>query len=87
MNKNGLIILVEIGVFVLKRKKGQWAGTSNYNKAPWVSKDEKKIEIMLGNGLSIMLESELLSIGLIIIFLENEEDQLLVIIFWTNYKS
>ena len=42
---------------------------------------------MLGNGLSIMLESELLSIGLIIIFLENGEDQLLVIIFWTNYKS
>ena len=42
---------------------------------------------MLGNGLSIMLESELLSIGLIIIFLKNGEDQLLVIIFWTNYKS
>ena len=42
---------------------------------------------MLGNGLSIMLESELLSIGLIINFLYNEEDQLLVIIFWTNYKS
>ena len=42
---------------------------------------------MLGNGLSIMLESELLSIVLIIIFLENGEDQLLVIIFWTNYKS
>ena len=42
---------------------------------------------MLGNGLSIMLESELLFIGLIIIFLENGEDQLLVIIFWTNYKS
>ena len=33
--KNGLIILVEIGVFVLRRKKmGQWAGTSSYNKAP-----------------------------------------------------
>ena len=48
---------------------------------------KKKIEIMLGNGLSMMLESELLSIGLIIIFLENGEDQLLVIIFWTNYKS
>ena len=42
---------------------------------------------MLENGLSIMLESELLFIGLIIIFLENGEDQLLVIIFWTNYKS
>ena len=42
---------------------------------------------MLGNGLSMMLESELLSIGLIINFLDNEEDQLLVIIFWTNYKS
>ena len=42
---------------------------------------------MLENGLSIMLESELLSIRLIIIFLENGEDQLLVIIFWTNYKS
>ena len=42
---------------------------------------------MLGNGLSIMLESELLFIRLIIIFLENGEDQLLVIIFWTNYKS
>ena len=38
---------------------------------------------MLGNGLSMMLESELLSIGLIINFLDNEEDQLLVIIFWT----
>ena len=36
---------------------------------------------MLGNGLSIMLESELLLIGLIIYFLDNEEDQLLVIIF------
>ena len=47
----------------------------------------KKIEIMLGNGLSMMLESELLSIGLIIDFLDNGEDQLLVIIFWTNYKS
>ena len=46
----------------------------------------KQIEIMLGNGLSMMLESELLSIGLIINFLDNGEDQLLVIIFWTNYK-
>ena len=42
---------------------------------------------MLDNGLSMMLESELLSIGLIINFLDNGEDQLLVIIFWTNYKS
>ena len=42
---------------------------------------------MLGNGLSMMLESELLSIGLIINFLDNEEDQLLVIIFWTVYIS
>ena len=42
---------------------------------------------MLGNGLSIMLESELLSIGLIINFLDNGENQLLAIIFWTNYKS
>ena len=42
---------------------------------------------MLGNRLSMMLESELLSIGLIINFLDNREDQLLVIIFWTNYKS
>ena len=66
---------------------GQWAGTSSYNKAPQVPKDEKKIEIMLGNGLSMMLESELLSTGLIINFLDNGEDQLLVIIFWTNYKS
>ena len=48
---------------------------------------KKKIEIMLENGLSMMLKSELLSIGLIINFLDNEEDQLLVIIFWTNYKS
>ena len=48
---------------------------------------KKKIEIMLGNGLSMMLESELLSIGLIINFLDNEEDQLLVIIFWTDYIS
>ena len=47
----------------------------------------KKIEIMLGNGLSMMLESELLSIGLVINFLDNEEDQLLVIIFWTVYIS
>ena len=47
----------------------------------------KKIEIMLGNGLSMMLESELLFIGLIINFLDNREDQLLVIIFWTSYKS
>ena len=42
---------------------------------------------MLGNGLSMMQESELLFIRLIINFLENGEDQLLVIIFWTNYKS
>ena len=42
---------------------------------------------MLGNGLSMMLESELLFIGLIINFLDNREDQLLVIIFWTSYKS
>ena len=42
---------------------------------------------MLGNGLSMMLESELLSIELIVNFLNNGEDQLLVIIFWTNYKS
>ena len=41
----------------------------------------KKIETMLGNKLSMMLESELLSIGLIINFLDNGEDQLLVIIF------
>ena len=69
--KNGLIVLVEIGVFVLRRNKmGQWASTSNYNKAPQVPKDEKKIEIMLGNGLSMMLESELLSI-IITNFLDN----------------
>ena len=86
--KNGLTILVEIGVFVLRRKKmGQWVGINNYNKAPQVPKDEKKIEIVLGNMLSMMLESELLSIGLIINFLDNEEDQLLVIIFWTVYIS
>ena len=36
---------------------------------------------MLENELSMMLESELLSIGLIINFLDNGEDQLLVIIF------
>ena len=47
----------------------------------------KKTEIMLGNGLSMMLESEILSNKLIINFLDNREDQLLVIIFWTNYKS
>ena len=46
--KNGLIILVEIGVFVLRRKKmGQWASTSNYNKAPQVLKDEKKKKLKL----------------------------------------
>ena len=34
--KNGLIVLVEMGVFVLRRKKmEQWVGaSSNYNKAP-----------------------------------------------------
>ena len=43
--KNGLINLVEIGVFVLRRQKTrQWAGTSSYNKAPQVPEDEKKIE-------------------------------------------
>ena len=42
---------------------------------------------MLGNGLSMVLENELLSIRLIINFLDSGEDQLLVIIFWTNYKS
>ena len=36
---------------------------------------------MLEKELSLMLESELLSIGLIINFLDNGEDQLLVIIF------
>ena len=65
-----------MGVFVLKRKKGQWAGTNSYNKTPQVPKDEKKNLIMLGNGLSMMLESELLSIGLIINFLDNGADQL-----------
>ena len=45
--KNGLIILVEIGVFVLRRKKmGQlWAGINSYNKAPQVPKDEKKLKL------------------------------------------
>ena len=44
--KNGLIILVEIGVFVLRRKKmGQWAGTSRYNKTSQVLKDEKKLKL------------------------------------------
>ena len=42
---------------------------------------------MLGNGLSMMLESELLSIRLIINFLDDGKDKLLVIIFWINYKS
>ena len=42
---------------------------------------------MLGNRLSMMLESELLSIELIVKFLDNGEDQLLVFNFWTNYKS
>ena len=42
---------------------------------------------MLGNGLSMMQESELLFIKLIINFLDNGENQLLVIISWTNYKS
>ena len=50
-------------------------------------KMKKKIEIMLGNGSSMMLESELLSIELIVKFLDNGEDQLLVFNFWTNYKS
>ena len=36
---------------------------------------------MLGNGLLMMQESELLFIRLIINFLDNGEDQLLVIIF------
>ena len=35
----------------------------------------------------MVLENELLSIRLIINFLDSGEDQLLVIIFWTNYKS
>ena len=35
----------------------------------------------------MMLESELLSTRLIINFLDNEEDQLLVIIFWIVYIS
>ena len=44
--KNGLTILVEIGVFVLRRKKmGQWVGINNYNKAPQVPKDEKKLKL------------------------------------------
>ena len=44
--KNGLIILVEMGGFVLRRKKmGQWAGTSSYNKAMQTPKDEKKLKL------------------------------------------
>ena len=80
--KKGLIILVEIGVFVLRRKK-KWgnglalAATTKLHRYLKM----KKIEIMLGNGLSMMLESEILSIELIINFLDNREDQLLVIIF------
>lgn len=42
-----------MGVFVLKRKKGQWAGTSFYNKAPWVSKDEKKLKLCWKMGCQL----------------------------------
>ena len=42
-----------MGVFVLKRKKGQWVGTSNYNKAPWVSKDEKKLKLCWEMGCQL----------------------------------
>ena len=74
--------MVEIGLFVLRRKK-KWgnglalAATTKFHRYLKM----KKIEIMLGNGLSMMLESEILSIELIINFLDNGEDQLLVIIF------
>ena len=42
-----------MGVFVLKRKKGQWADTSNYNKVPWVSKDEKKLKLCWEMGCQL----------------------------------
>ena len=56
-------------------------------KPPRYLKMKRKIKIMLGNGLSMKLERELLSIGLIINFLDNWEDQYLVIILWINHKS
>ena len=35
-----------MGGFVLRRKKmGQWTGTSSYNKAPQITKDEKKLKL------------------------------------------
>ena len=69
-----------------KKKRGNGLALAATTKLCRYLKMKKKIEIMLGNGLSMMLESDLLSIGLIINFLDNVEDQLLVIFFWTNYK-
>ena len=50
---------------------GQWVALATTTKLHRYLKMKKKIEIMLGNGLSMMLESELLSIGLIINILNN----------------
>ena len=64
-----------------ERKWGNGLALATTTKLRRYIKMKKKIEIMLGNGLSMMLESELLSIGLIINFLDNGKDQLLVIVF------
>ena len=64
--------MVEIGVFLLKERK--WANglaLAATTKLRRYLKMKKKNLIMLGNGLSMMLESELLSIELIINFLDN----------------
>ena len=49
----------------------QWVALATTTKFHRYLKMKKKIEIMLGNGLSMMLESELLFIGLIINILNN----------------
>ena len=64
--------MVEVGVFVLRIKKwGNGLALVTTTKLHRYLKMKKKIEIMLGNGLSMMLESELLFIGLIINILNN----------------
>ena len=43
-----------MGGFVLRRKKmGQWAGTSSYNKAMQTPKDEKKLKLCWEMGCQL----------------------------------
>ena len=65
--------MVKVGIFVLRIKKwGNGLALATITKLyRYLKMKKKKFEIMLGNRLSMMLESELLSIELIINILNN----------------